>query len=45
MLEKAELDDVLLADFKDIFDKFNFKDAPAASEVISVFSVIAILIH
>ena len=40
--EKAELDDALLADFKEIFDKFTFKDAPAATEVISLFSVIAI---
>ncbi|KAF8691804.1 hypothetical protein HU200_040206 [Digitaria exilis] len=30
--EKAELDDALLADFKDIFDKFTFKDSPAATE-------------
>lgn len=41
--EKAELDDALLADFKEIFGKFTFKDAPAATEVIiSVFSAIAI---
>lgn len=31
--EKAELDDALLADFKDIFDKFTFKDSPADTEV------------
>lgn len=30
--EKAELDDALLADFKDIFDKFTFKDSPADTE-------------
>lgn len=33
MPEKAELDDALLADFKDIFDKFTFKDSPADTEV------------
>jgi splicing factor 3B subunit 2 len=31
--EKPELDDALLADFKDIFDKFTFKDFTADTEV------------
>jgi hypothetical protein len=31
--EKPELDDALLADFKDIFDKFTFKDSTADTEV------------
>ena len=42
--EKAELDDAFLADFKDIFDKFTFKDSPAATEV-STYPALTILIN
>jgi len=42
--EKSELDDALLADFKDIFDKFTFKDSPADTEV-SPYPALNILIN
>ena len=42
--EKAELDDALLADFKDIFDKFTFKDSPVDTEV-SPYPALNILIN
>ena len=34
--EEPDLADGLLADFKSIFDKFTFKDTPAAAEVYAI---------
>jgi splicing factor 3B subunit 2 len=36
--EEPDLADGLLADFKTIFDKFTFKDTPAADEVYEIQS-------